>query len=171
MASLFPAIREIFCSGAPALPRSPSRKGSRIVLRMLCAERTSPIKEAPENAGESRQSKNLRGSGGKLGGGCEGGRRVHALRSWKNLIQPERHVSTMAHARAQEKPSTDPPHTSRPPLWSNALLLLPENGSENRTPPPVQAMIIRRPAALPRTTGPCPCLPACPEQLKLSSTA
>lgn len=158
----FSRLREIFCSGAPALPGSPSRKSSRIVLRMICAERTSPIKEAQENAGESHQSKNLRGSGGNLGSGCEGGRSAHALLSWRNLLQPVRHAfNDGACPRGEKHQQTRRPRHD-PLFWVTPFSFCRKTAARTARPHFLSGEDIRRTSALPRTTGPFPCLPACP---------
>ncbi len=114
MASLFPASGKFF---VPALRPCRARRPGRAQDRPAHDLRRANIanQRGPGKRRGISSVKESPGQRGNQGSGCEGGRRVHALRSWKNLIQPERHVSTMAHARAQEKPSTDPPHTSRPP--------------------------------------------------------
>ena len=115
MASLFPAIWEIFCSGAPALPRSPSRKNFWCVLPSPALRaKLVRVKEAPGNAGEPRQSRSLRGRW-RTWAATEV-TEAHALRLWRNLIQPVRHVSTMAHARAQKKHRRSAAHVTAPSL-------------------------------------------------------
>ena len=92
MASLFPASGKFFVPPLRPCALHRSRQSSRIVLRMICAERASSIKYVPGNAGGSRQSRILRARGGNQGGDCEGGRSTHDLRSGRNLIQPVRHA-------------------------------------------------------------------------------
>ena len=94
----FSRLRKFFCSGAPALP--PNTVPEELLLRPAL----------PSAQGEPHQSKNLRGSG------YGGDRSAHALRSWRKLIQPVRHVSTMAHARAQKKHRRSAAHVTAPSL-------------------------------------------------------
>ena len=102
MASLFPASGKFF---VPALRPCRARRPGRAQDRPAHDLRRANIanQRGPGKRRGISSVKESPGQRGNQGSGCEGGRRVHALRSWRKLIQPVRHVSTMAHARARGK--------------------------------------------------------------------
>lgn len=170
MASLFPASGKFFVPALRSCRRAPFRKNFWCVLPSPALRaKLVRVKEAPGNAGEPRQSRSLRGRW-RTWAATEV-TEAHALRLWRNLIQPVRHVSTMAHARAGKNISrhvalvTTPSSGQRPSLFAGKR----QRGPRDRISFRAKIFAARPPCPEPQARARAS-RPA-PEQLKLSGTA